>query len=54
MSENQIWRELILANNLKIQFWREEILAKLDHFLGKSPNSPKFLSAKISSLKVSF
>ena len=49
---NQIWREWILANDKNIQFWRKVNLANLANFSGNSPNSPKFLFAKISSLKV--
>jgi len=46
--------ELILAVYEKNQNWREEILAIEEkiHFGGFLVNPPKFLAAKISSLKV--
>jgi len=47
--KNQNWREEILAIEEKIHFWRKEILADFGGFL---VNPPKFLAAKISSLKV--
>ena len=52
MQKKYIWRELILADRKLYYIWREVILADFGGFLTNPPNPPKFLPAKISSLKV--
>jgi len=50
--KNHNWREEILAIEEKLHFWLEEYLADFGGFLVNPPNLPKFLAAKIPSLKV--